>query len=141
MKGFNFNSLKAIPQFFAYRNEIDIYTEDKKTDKEFYKALLSRLVEGKVKINDITPLGCKANVLKAYDDQLKTSNRKKIFIVDGDLDLIIGTNRKSENNLVVLDSYCIENYIVDERASLELLYYSIGSDDRESLGKKQKFDK
>lgn len=141
MRGFNFNSLKAIPQFFAYRNEIDIYTEDKKTDKEFYKALLTRLADGKVKINDITPLGCKANVLKAYDEQPKTSNRKKVFIVDGDLDLIIGTNRKSENNLVVLDSYCIENYIIDEKASLELLYYSIGNADRASLSKKLNFDK
>lgn len=141
MRGFNYKSLKAIPRFFAYRNEIDIFTEDKKNDKEFYKALLSRLVEDKIKINDITPLGCKANVLKAYDEQDKNSSRKKLYIVDGDLDLIIGTNRKSEKNLVVLDSYCIENYIIDEKSALEILYYSIGIADKTTLSKKLNFDK
>ncbi|CAM4003642.1 MULTISPECIES: DUF4435 domain-containing protein [Flavobacterium] len=141
MIGFNYRSLKAIPRFFAYRNEIDIFTEDKKNDKEFYKALFSRLCDNKITINDITQLGCKANVLKAYDEQDKSSVRKKLFIVDGDLDLIIGTNRKSENNLVVLDSYCIENYIVDEKSALEILYYSIGTTDKITLSKKLNFDK
>lgn len=141
MIGFNYRSLKAIPRFFAYRNEIDIFTEDKKNDKEFYKALFSRLCNNKISINDITQLGCKANVLKAYDEQDKSSTRKKLFIVDGDLDLIIGTNRKSENNLVVLDSYCIENYIIDEKSALEILYYSVGTTDKITLSKKLNFDK
>jgi hypothetical protein len=141
MIGFSYKSLKAIPRFFSYRNEIDIFTEDKKNDKEFYKALFSRLCDNKVSINDITQLGCKANVLKAYDEQDKSSSRKKLFIVDGDLDLIIGTNRKSENNLVVLDSYCIENYIVDEKSALEILYYSVGTSDKDTLSKKLNFDK
>lgn len=141
MKKFSFESLKAIPRFFAYRNEIDIYTEDKFTDKEFYRAIFERLTEGKVKINDITPLGCKANVLKAYDEQDEKSQRKKLFIVDGDLDLIIGTNRKPEKNLVVLDSYCIENYIVDEVAGIEIIYYSDGVSDKSKISKRLNFSK
>jgi len=91
MKRFSFESLKALPRFFAYRNEIDIYTEDKLSDKEFYKALFNRLSNKKIKIHDITPMGCKANVLKAYDEQDTESKRRKLFIVDGDLDLIIGS--------------------------------------------------
>ncbi len=141
MKRFSFNSLKAIPRFFAYRNEIDIYTEDKVSDKEFYKALFSRLTNNKIIINDITPLGCKSNVLKAYDEQDISSSRKKIYIVDGDLDLIIGTNRKPEKNLVILDSYCIENYIIDEKSALEIIYYSNGISEKHSLSKKLNFDK
>ncbi len=140
-RGFNFNSLKALPKFFAFRNEIDIYTEDKISDKEFYKVLLGRLVSNKVKINDITPLGSKSNVLRAFDEQDINSKRKKIFIIDGDLDLIINTNRKSEKNLVVLDSYCIENYLIDEDAATELIYFSNGKTDKKTISKKLNFDK
>ncbi len=138
---YSFSSLKAIPHFFAYRNEIDVYTEDKCSDKEFYRALFNRLTANKVKINDITPLGCKLLVLKAYDEQDNSSRRKKIFIVDGDLDLLISTNRKTENNLVVLDSYCIENYIIDENAGIELIYYSDGQTDKGTIANKLNFKK
>jgi len=141
MNRFSFESLKAIPRFFEYRNDIDVYTEDKQSDKEFYKALFDRLTNKKVKINDITPLGCKANVLKSYDDQDIKSKRKKLFIVDGDLDLIIGTNRKSEKNLVILESYCIENYIIDEKSALEIIYYSDGVSDKATISKKLNFKK
>jgi len=141
MVNFSFKSLKSIPKFFAYRNDIDIYTEDKSADKEFYRTLFQRLLGDKIKINDITPLGCKANVIEAYDNQQASSQRKKYFIVDGDLDLIIGTNRKDEKNLIVLDSYCIENYLIDELGAIELIYFSKGTEERDKISKALNFEK
>lgn len=137
---YSVKALKAIPRFFAYRNAVDIYTEDRVADKEFYKSLFKRLL-GDTGINDVTPLGCKANVLSAYDTQDKTDGRRKYYIVDGDLDLIIGTNRKEEGNLIVLDSYCIENYIIDEAAAIELLYYSSGTEDRDKIRTRLNFNR
>jgi hypothetical protein len=141
MVNFSFKSLKSIPKFFAYRNDIDIYTEDKSADKEFYRTLFQRLLGEKIKINDITPLGCKANVIDAYENQQVNSQRKKYFIVDGDLDLIIGTNRKNEKNLIVLDAYCIENYLIDELGAIELIYYSKGTEERDKISKALNFEK
>ncbi len=141
MLKFNFKALKALPKLFAYRNDVDIYTEDKIADKEFYRALFKRLFNDGISVNDVTPLGCKANVLNAYDGQDKKSMRKRLYIVDGDLDLIIGTNRKAEENLVVLDSYCIENYLVDEAAIIELIYYSNGSESKDTIKTKLNFTK
>lgn len=141
MLKFNFKALKALPKLFAYRNDIDIYTEDKVADKEFYKALFKRLFNNGTNVNDVTPLGCKANVLNAYDSQDKKSMRKRLYIVDGDLDLIIGTNRKAEENLVILDSYCIENYLIEEAAIIELIYYSNGSESKETIKAKLNFSK
>lgn len=141
MLKFKLSALKALPKLFAYRNEIDIYTEDKVADKEFYRVLFKRLFNEEVNVNDITPLGCKANVLNAYDSQDKKSMRKRLYIVDGDLDLIIGTNRKPEENLVVLDSYCIENYLVDESAIIELIYYSNGTESKDIIKTKLNFSK
>ncbi|MBL3550170.1 DUF4435 domain-containing protein, partial [Chryseobacterium sp. KMC2] len=77
----------------------------------------------------------------AYRDQIKHDGRKKIFIVDGDLDLINKNNPANEKNLVVLDSYCIENYLIEEHGIVNLLYYSIGTESFENLKNKLNFDK
>lgn len=141
MLEFGFKALRALPKFFTYRNDIDIYTEDKIADKEFYRTIFKRLLGDEIKINDVTPLGCKTNVLNEYNKQNKSDKRKKLFIVDGDLELILDTNRKSFSNLIVLDSYCIENYLINEKAGIELIYFSNGSESRENLKNKLNFDK
>jgi hypothetical protein len=141
MLEFGYKALKALPMFFSYRNDIDIYTEDKVADKEFYRTLFKRLLGNEIKINDVTPLGCKTNVLNAFDNQNKTDRRRKIYIVDGDLELILDTNRKTSGNLIVLDSYCIENYLIDETGGIELIYFSNGSESRDNLKNKLNFSK
>lgn len=107
--------------FKAYRNSIDIYTEDKIEDKEFYVQLLSRLLDNTdVKIRDVHPLGCRKDVVKCCkEDQ---SERPKIYIVDGDIYL---QYEGSENipNLHVLDAYCIENLLVCEEALCKAAYF------------------
>lgn len=138
---FSVSALKAVPKFFSYRNDVDIFTEDKVADKEFYKTLFAKLFGETIKINDVTPLGCKTNVLNAYDNQNLNDKRRKYYIVDGDLDLITETNRKNENNLIILDAYCIENYLIDEIGAIELLYFSNGSESRDNLKNKLNFDK
>ena len=141
MLKYGLNALKAMPRLFSYRNDIDIFTEDKVADKEFYKILFQNLLGEQIKINDITPLGCKADVLNAYDTQNVKDKRKKFYIVDGDLDLIIGTNRKDEGNLIILDSYCIENYLIDEKGIIDFLYFSIGVEAKEQIKVKLNFEK
>jgi hypothetical protein len=141
MLKYGINALKAMPRLFSYRNDIDIFTEDKVADKEFYKTLFQNLLGEHIKINDVTPLGCKANVLNAYDTQNLKDKRKKFFIIDGDLDLIIGTNRKEENNLIILDSYCIENYLIDEKGIIDFLYFSNGTEAKDQIKLKLNFDK
>jgi hypothetical protein len=134
-------ALKAMSKLFSYRNDVDIYTEDKVADKEFYKTLFKNLFGDSLIINDVTPLGCKANVLNEYDNQDTKSVRKKYYIVDGDLDLILGTNRKNEKNLIILDSYCIENYLLDEEGIINLIYFSNGEKSKEQHKSKLNFEK
>lgn len=141
MLEFGYKALKALPKFFSYRNDIDIYTEDKVADKEFYRTLFKRVLGNEIKINDVTPLGCKTNVLNDFDNQDKTDRRRKLYIVDGDLELILDTNRKTTGNLIVLDSYCIENYLIDETGGIELVYFSNGSESRDNLKNKLNFSK
>ena len=107
--------------FKEYRNSIDIYTEDKEEDKAFYVTLLQRLTQNTdIKINDIHPLGCKADVINACksDDDRR---RHRLYIVDGDIYLQYKTEEPVDN-LYRLDSYCIENYVICEESVCQTAY-------------------
>lgn len=118
--------------FRAYRNDIDIYTEDNDKDKEFYKVLFKRLLKSEIVINDVTPLGCKDSVLKRCAEE-PDNNRKKIFIVDGDITFIHGENLPTLKNLYVLEGYCIENFLIDKETIIHFLYMNCGTKSIEEI--------
>lgn len=99
--------------FKEFRNSIDIYTEDKDEDKNFYVNLLKRLLDGtNIEINDIHPIGCKNEVISAC--QKDTDDRRsRIYIVDGDIYMQYKTP-ETINHLFHLDAYCIENFVICE---------------------------
>lgn len=123
--------------FTAYRNDIDIYTEDQEKDKAFYKKLFSRLLEGSdISISDVYPLGSSQDVIDACQRDTDTS-RKKIYIVDGDI-FIMFSPKPPIHNLFVLDSYCMENMVIDENAICTTLCNRIGTMEMGDL--KRQFD-
>lgn len=104
--------------FTEYRNTINIYTEDCDKDKKFYVTLLKRLLDDtNITINDIYPLGSCEEVVKACRNDKSTF--PKLYIIDGDI-YNMTTPKEREENLFVLDCYCIENYVIDEEA-----YYKV----------------
>lgn len=101
--------------FYAFRNTINIYTEDDEKNKKFYISLLQRLLEGTgVDVNDIHPIGNCEQVIQHCKDDSDTS-MPKLYIIDGDIYLMT-TPRPPVDHLYVLDSYCIENKVIDENA-------------------------
>lgn len=112
--GFPEASLSFIKgQDILYRqfNEIDVYVED--TGKEqMYFQFLKGLLPG-VKLSKIFSLGGKSHVI----DAAKTNQRKKkkIYIVDLDFDDILGI-KYPIRNLIYLERYSIENYLVGKHA-------------------------
>lgn len=115
--------IPTISLFFKTKNDVDIFIEDS-NDEEFYRSLLFRLTEGK-KINKIISCKCKTELIKACEADQSDRERKRIYLTDGDLDLITDTNRTDLKYLFVLDRYCIENYLVDEGGILELLHSNV----------------
>ena len=114
------NILPTLSLFFQHKNDIDIFIEDE-NDEEFYKVLLSRLKGKKTKINKVISLKGKQKVIDACRNDQTDRKRKRIYLVDGDLDLIFDNNIEL-TNLFILDRYCIENYLFEEDALLEILH-------------------
>lgn len=115
--------IPTISLFFKSKNDVDVFIEDS-NDEEFYKALLFRLTEGK-RINKIFSCKCKTELIKACEADQSDRKRKRIYLTDGDLDLILDTNRIDLKHLHVLGKYCIENYLVEEEGILEMLHSNI----------------
>jgi hypothetical protein len=132
-------SKRLVSTFFTYRNDIDIYTEDELKDKEFYKVLFQRLLGDKININDITPLGSKKNLIQRCANEPQTE-RKKVFIVDGDISVIHGQNVPSLNNLFILDVYCIENILFDKNSILEFIYLHCAVKSKEEIESELNFE-
>lgn len=123
-----------------YRNDIDIFTEDEIKDREFYKILFQRLLgDTQIEINDITPLGCRKDVINRCESE-PDNGRKKIFIIDGDIYIIYKSHTQHLKNLFVLDSYCIENYIIDNESCCRFAYNLLGTEPIEEIERKLQFE-
>lgn len=109
--------------FFEEYNDIDIYIEDRALgNKKLVKELLKKSLGSEVKIEQIFPLGSRDEVItECWNNQHKTG-RKRIYIVDGDLYLISGSDVAGLTGLYVLPRYCIENFLIDEESLIELAY-------------------
>ena len=123
---------RLMSTFLAYRNDIDIYTEDNEKDKEFYKVLFKRLIKNDIVINDVTPLGNKQNVIERCKNEPE-NGRKKLFIIDGDITIIHGENLPNLPNLFILEAYCIENFLINKNTIVQFLYMSCGTKSIEEI--------
>ena len=104
--------------FTQFRNSINIYTEDKDKDKQFYVKLIDRLLEGAgYKIKDVVPLGdCDTVIASCSQDN---DPYPKLYITDGDINLMTSP-KNPQRHLFILPRYCIENFVIDKEA-----FYSV----------------
>ncbi|MBO7595635.1 MAG: DUF4435 domain-containing protein [Bacteroidales bacterium] len=124
--------------FLQYRNDINIYTEDKEEDKEFYVKLFDKLLDGTdIRVRDIYPLGNKSTVIKKCTED--HSPHPKIYIVDGDIFLQF-KKYAPVDNLFRLDSYCIENYVVDKNSVEKLAYDLTGTKPLKTIKSEVNYD-
>jgi hypothetical protein len=114
--------MPTIGLFFRHKNEVDVFVEDN-YDEEFYLTLITRIFQQTGhKVNKLLPLGCKRNVIDACKVDQEKRASKRIYVVDGDLDLITDTNEKGLNYLYILDKYCVENYLLHEDSIVEIVH-------------------
>ncbi|MCG2420442.1 DUF4435 domain-containing protein [Aequorivita sp. F47161] len=131
--------LPNVGLFFRYKNNVDVFIEDS-YDDEFYLTLVNRVFEKTGhKINKLISLGCKSNVLAACSSDQSKRDVLRVYIVDGDLELITDTNEKSLKHLFVLDKYCIENYLIHKESIIEIIHDYLVID-RDKIEKQLSFE-
>lgn len=112
---------KAKSVFFEENNSIDIYIEDTaKGYRKIFKTILNRVLGEKYLINNVFPLGGRSSVISQWEQDKNKRNRPRIYIIDGDLNLLL-EERMCFPGLYVLPFYCIENIFICEQSLVALM--------------------
>ncbi|MBI5006798.1 MAG: DUF4435 domain-containing protein [Nitrosomonadales bacterium] len=114
---------KALSVFYSSWNDIDVFVEDTASYAEtFYIALINNALQGKAKVNKVFPLGDKNAVVSACQGDTQKSARRRIYLIDGDLDFVCGKPAVRHPRMYQHAAYAIENYLITEKAITNILH-------------------
>lgn len=117
--------------FYHHINDISIFIEDKEqvVSKVFLTLLQPHL--GDIRLEKIFPLGSRTAVIEKAKQE---TNKKNIFIVDGDLYLLCGEYNPLPDNVIRLEKYSIENYLITDISTIyDYVDINITSHDKHSI--------
>ncbi|MGJ5177261.1 DUF4435 domain-containing protein [Bradyrhizobium oligotrophicum] len=108
-------SARAIGYLKQFYNDIEIYVEDTASPNT-HLLICRRILGPEARLTSVTPLGSKEQVIAACRlDQIEPK-RKRLYVIDGDFDLILRRPKPRLRHLYRLRAYCIENLILSETA-------------------------
>ena len=111
------SAARALGFLKSHHNDVEIFVEDTATPNMWVNLLRHYLPPG-VKLNSVNPLGSRDSVVRACAEDQQNDHRKKLYIIDADLDLLRNSAKPRLKHLYRLRAYCIENYLLDEQAFL-----------------------
>jgi hypothetical protein len=127
------SGLAARDIFYSHFNTVHFYIEDEE-EENLYVEILRRLFE-KIQITQIFPLRGKGNVLAHARDPVNATNaHRSIYILDKDFDDLLG-HLYAKENVFYLERYCIENFLCEEGAVLQIALEAEPHRDKEELRK------
>lgn len=123
----------AASVFYEKFNDFDIYMEDTAIGyPKIVASFLSKALGNNLALDRVFPLGQRGDVINAAKTR-PANGRRAAYIVDGDLYLLSGEREEIPNNVVVLPRYCIENFMLDEQAILDIMDEEHVSMSREAM--------
>lgn len=121
-------------------NDVDVYIEDKDpATQKVYVNLFNRCFFGRYKILRVLPLGGRSAVIGACSRDQSDGGRKRVYLVDGDMNAVISDEEPNLKRLCILPFYCIENILIDHNAALRILDEETADETAESLKTKLDF--
>jgi hypothetical protein len=119
---------------FLYRpyNDIDVFVEDS-ASRNMYELLIERMLGGKARVTRVIQLGGRGRVLEQCAIDQLPADRRRLYIIDGDLDLLMGRDVPALKYLHRLSLYSSENLVFSESAAIELAYECMSNTPREEV--------
>lgn len=114
---------RSIATFFVKWNDFDVFVEDTaKHANSVYTVFISRVTGGNCKVDKVIPLGDRKKVIDAATADTTLGGRRRIYLIDGDLDLIAGISPPTLSRLYAHRVYHLENYFLCEEALVQILH-------------------
>lgn len=113
---------RSLAIFFVKWNDFDVFVEDTaKYANTLYTSFISKVAGGNCKVAKVIPLGDRKRVVDAAVADTKSGGRRRLYLVDGDLDIIAGIPATAVERLFTHRVYHVENYFVCEDALVHVL--------------------
>lgn len=109
----------ALGHLNRHGNDIEVFVEDT-ANRNVWRNVLRKFLPKGVAFSDPIALGGRKNVLEECRRDQIDDGRKKLYIIDADLDLLTGATIPPLRHLHRLQGYCIENYLVQEEALIQV---------------------
>jgi hypothetical protein len=104
-------AFKAIAFLFQPYNDIDVYVEDE-TCLGMYELLITRILDNQAKVQRVFQLGGRENVIADCKLNQTTTNRRRLYIIDGDFNAALKKRSTLKlKYLYQLKVYCSENLV------------------------------
>lgn len=100
-------------------NDVEIYVEDT-SNRNMWVRLLSKIIKPGTRLRSINMLGGKQAVLDACAADQLDDGRRKLYIIDGDFEILQGKRKRSLKFLYRLRAYCVENILLSPRAATNI---------------------
>ena len=100
-------------------NDVDVFVEDT-GNHNMWLVLLKRILPARVRLQSVNLMGGREAVLKACKLDQADRPRRRLYIIDGDLDFLLGRTRPRLKFLRRLRAYCLENLLINENAIVQI---------------------
>lgn len=127
MISYSLTAKRALAYFFRPFNDLDVFVEDTSC-RNLYETLINRILEGNAKVSRVFQLGGRDQVLDACKhDQNNNDSRRRLYLIDGDLDLLLGREAPNLSLLYRLNVYSCENLVLCINAVHQVSYEHISN--------------
>ena len=109
------SAARALGLLTSHNNDIEIYVEDTSTPNLWVK-LLRKYLPPNIRLNDVNVLGSRVTVIQACKLDQQLDGRKKLYIIDGDLELLIVNIDQDFGTFTGCVAIVVENYLMHEDA-------------------------
>lgn len=92
-------------------NDVDIFVEDT-SNHNMWLFMLRNILGPDVRLSSVNQLGGRNNVIEACRRDQGRSGRRRLYIIDGDFDLLLGRRPPRLRHLYRLRYYCVENALI-----------------------------
>ncbi|HJF34343.1 MAG TPA: DUF4435 domain-containing protein [Sporosarcina psychrophila] len=117
-----------ISLFYTSYQERQFYIEDEKVETQHaFKIILNKLFEERFQIRRVFPLGNKTKVLEK--SRINTDSNS-YFLIDRDMDPYLENyiNPRTLDNVIELERYCFENYLIEKKSFEETIGFYISQE-------------
>jgi hypothetical protein len=121
---YSVKSRMAVGRLMRPYNDLDIYVEDS-SYIGVYERMINNALNGLGSVSRVIPLGPSERVIEAAKNDISSGGRPRIYIVDGDLDLIARQRHKLYVRLHRLNVYSLENLLMETQAIESYAAYAL----------------